>query len=318
MKRWLRLTLQLLSLGLFGFILWLGGPDTWRQILSGDRRNILISFLLIGLAGMLSATRLQLMARSVAGRGLASWRRFYYLSMTTRALGLVVPRSVSILAGKPVALRTLGLPLKRSVWAVLMDNAFDLSLLSVMVVSALLFLRGKISPGGFVALTLALILALAGLLFCWTAAAGRLLPFIERLGRMPGLVSVLQLDSESAITMLPTRLTAMWALGLSVLLNGALATCFYYIACAVGLTYSWSLFAACFPVTQLSLVLAVTPGGLGLFDASWYGVLLLGGVSHQEALTFIIAQRAYVYVFVLIWAGFSALISPAAERQNRA
>jgi uncharacterized membrane protein YbhN (UPF0104 family) len=56
---------------------------------------------------------------------------------------------------------------------------------------------------------------------------------------------------------------------------------------------------------------AVTPGGLGLFDAGWYGVLLLGGVPNQEALTFVIAQRAYIFIFVLVWAGFSVLLSLA-------
>lgn len=112
---------------------------------------------------------------------------------------------------------------------------------------------------------------------------------------------------------MPSRATALQALGLSVLLNGAIAACFYYIAQAVGLAYPWPLFAAGFPATQLSLVLAVTPGGLGLFDAGWYGVLLLGGVPHQDALTFVIAQRAYVFIFVLIWAGFGTLLSLATE-----
>ena len=152
MKRWLQLTLQLLSLVLFGIILWLGGPEAWQQLLAGDREDILAAFLLIGLASMLSATRLRLMAHSVAGQELASWRRFYYLNMTARALGLVVPRSLSTVAGKSVALRTLGVSLKRSVWIVLMDNLFDLGLLGVLAVPALFFLRGGVSPVGFIAL----------------------------------------------------------------------------------------------------------------------------------------------------------------------
>lgn len=132
MKRWLRLALQLLSLALFGLVLWLGGPEAWQQVLAGDRGNILVSFLLIGSATMLSATRLRLIADSVAGRELAPWHRFYYLNMTARALGPVVPRSLSTLAGKSVALRALGISLRRSVWIVVMDNLFDLGLLCVM------------------------------------------------------------------------------------------------------------------------------------------------------------------------------------------
>ena len=310
MKRWLRLTLQLLSLALFGFILWLGGAEVWQHVLTGDRGSILVSFLLIGAATMLSATRLRSITESVAGGGLASWHHFYYLNITTRAIGLVVPRSLSTVAGKSVALRAMGIPLKRAVWIVVLDNLFDLGLLGVLVVPSLLFLRNGVSPVGFTALTVGLIVAATGALW-WITITGRMLSLIKWLGRIPWLASALHLDPESAADLLPSRTTALKALGLSVLLNAAIAACFYYVAQAVGLTYSWRLFAAGFPMTQLSLVLAVTPGGLGLFDAGWYGVLLLGGVSNQDALTFVIAQRAYVFLFVLIWAGFGTLLSLA-------
>jgi uncharacterized protein (TIRG00374 family) len=325
MRRWIRLVLQLLSLVLFGLIFWLGGPEAWQQILAGDREDILAAFLLIGLVSMLSAARLRLLARSLAGQELASfsWRRFYYLNMTVRALGLVVPRSLGILAGKSAALRSLGVSLKRSVWIVLMDNLFDLGLLGILTVPSLFFLKGGLSSGGFVALALGLILALAGGLW-WATAPGRLSPCVgwwrtaavQRC--VSWLVSALHFDLENVINLgvVPTRSTALRALGLSVLLNGALAACFYCIARAVGLAYPWPVFAAGFPATQLSLVLAVTPGGLGLFEAGWYGVLLLGGVAQEEILTFVIAQRAYIFIFVLIWAGFSTLLSLMAEGQS--
>jgi uncharacterized membrane protein YbhN (UPF0104 family) len=109
--------------------------------------------------------------------------------------------------------------------------------------------------------------------------------------------------------LLPPRRVALQTLGLTILLNVALTICFYHISRAVGMTHPWTVFFAGFPITQLSLILAVTPGGLGLFDAGWYGVLLLGGVPNQEALTFVIAQRAYIFLFVLAWAGLSVLLS---------
>jgi len=313
-----RLLLQLLSLILFGAILWLGGPHAWRQILAGDPRGILPSFLVSGLAGVVAATRLRLVAGTVAGRDLGSWRRFYHLNMTARALGLVVPRSLSVLAGKPVALRTLGLSLKRSLWVVVVDNLFDLGLLGALALPSLLFLKSGISTGGCIALALGLALVLAGGLW-WDAVLRRLRSLAGWMARRTALVTALQElpylqfdltgDKHGIGEASCARSAVLQALGLSVLLNAALIARFYFIARAVGLTYPWTLFAAAFPVTQLSLVLAVTPGGLGLFDAGWYGVLLLGGVPDQEALTFVIAQRAYVFVFVLAWAGFSALLS---------
>jgi len=315
MKRWLRLGLQILSLILFGLILWLGGPDTWRQVLAGDPGDMLIALLLIGIAGMLSATRLQMMSRAIAISDLAPWRRFYYLNTTLRALGLVAPRSLSTLAGKPVALRAWGISLGRSIWIVLTDNLFDVGLLSALAIPALFFLKGSISTASFIIGALITIVAMTGGLW-WATAAGRLAPLIRRLDQIPRFTSILHIDPEIAVDAVPSRSTSLRALGLSFLLHTAIATSYYYIAHAVGLSYPWLTFAASFPATQLSLMLAVTPGGLGLFDASWYGVLLLSGVPHQDAITFVIAQRAYIFVFVLIWAGVSVLLSLTVKEQQ--
>jgi uncharacterized membrane protein YbhN (UPF0104 family) len=312
-KRWLRLVLQLLSLALFGLILWSGGVEPWQQILHSAPEDILVAFLLVGAATVLSATRLRIMVHSMVGRRLASWPHYYYLNMTARALGLVVPRSLSNLGGKSVALRALGVSLKRAVWLVMIDNLLDLMLLGVLMIPGLVFLRGLITPGSFVGLALGLTLTLTGALW-WGTAAGRWLPLTRWLKRFPWLGSALRVDPEGAANVLPSRSTALQALGLTALLNGALAVGFYYIALAVGITSPWLIFAAGFPITQLSLVISVTPGGLGLFDAGWYGVLLLGGVPRGEALTFVVAQRTFLSVFVLVWAGFSTLLSLTARK----
>lgn len=312
MKRWFRLGFQLVSLILFGLVLAWGGPEAWQQVTSGDRQFFLISLLLLGFASMVSAVRLKLIACSTTGQALAPWPRFYHLNMTTRALGLILPRSLSTLGGKSVGLGAFGVSLRRAVWIVMLDNALDVLLLGVLAGPALLYLKNGGPAWGFVVVSLALILAFACGLW-WIAGAGRLRFLVSWLERIPKLTSALHLDSESALDLFPPRWAALRALGLTVMLNSTLAICFYCISRAVGLTYPWPVFVAGFPVTQLSLIVAVTPGGLGLFDAGWFGVLLLGGIPSQEALTFVIAQRAYIFIFVLIWAGFSVLLSLAAR-----
>lgn len=345
-SRLLLTMVQLLSLALFGLILWRGGLDAWKKILTafsaeGNPADVLLSLLLTGLAGMLAAARLRLVAETVASGGrLASWRRFYQLNATVRAMGLLIPRSLSTFAGKPVALRALGLSLKRSAWIVLLDNLLDVILLSAWLIPALLFLKSWISSYLFIALLGGSVLAL-GLGVWWMMAdtstdfstmassrLGALARYMTRLLKTQPLKSLLpdqiDLNPERLANLLPNRSAedsaaessaiVLQALGLSIVINSALATRFYFIARAAGLNlqplaYPWLTFAACFPLTQLSLVIAVTPGGLGIFDASWYGVLLLGGLTRQDALTFVVAQRAYIFVFVLIWAGFSVLLS---------
>jgi uncharacterized membrane protein YbhN (UPF0104 family) len=310
MKRWLRLGLQLISLVLFGLILVWGGSEAWQQVAAGDLEYILVSLLFLGFATMMSAARLQLMARSTTGRELAPWPRFYYLNMTVRALGLVVPRTLSTLGGKSAGLAGFGVSLRRSVWIVMLDNAFDLLVLGILAVPALLYLRNRDAAGELLVLSVGLIVILASGLW-WITGPGRARLLMRWLERVPRLASALHLDPEKISDLLPPRPVALEALGLTILLNAAIAICFYHIARAVGMAHPWTVFVAGFPITQLSLILAVTPGGLGLFDAGWYGVLLLAGVPNQDALTFVIAQRAYIFIFVLVWAGFSVLLSLA-------
>jgi uncharacterized protein (TIRG00374 family) len=312
MKRWLGRLLRLASLLLFGLILWWAGPDAWRQVVTGNVEHVLIAFFLLSTATALSATRLRLVTHSLAGQQLGSWQRYYYLNITARAIGLVIPRSLSTFAGKPVALRSLGLSIKHSVWTVLVDSGFDLLLLGALLIPALLFLGGRTSAQVTLVLVLGLVLTLMGG-FWWITAGDSLLRVVRWAERIPCLEAILPFTSEEATGLLLQRLVAVRALGLTLLLNAALAACYHHISRAVGLSHPWIVIAAGFPAVQLCLVLAVTPGGLGLLDAGWYGVLLMGGVPRNDALTFVVAQRAYVFIFVLACAGFSALLSLAVE-----
>lgn len=316
MNRWLRWGLQLISVVLFGLILWWAGPDAWQQVVAGDPQHLILALLMLGLAGTVSAARLKLITAGMAGSRLPAWTRFYHLTMTTRALGLVIPRSVSILAGKSVGLCAFGVPLRRAALIVLVDNAFDICLLGLLAIPGMVLLQGSPSPLLLVGLAVCLILILTGIIW-WAMAERRWRSLVGWLRRLPRLSSALHLDADDSFVPLP-QAAAVQALGLSIALNLALVSCYYHISRAIGLSQPWAIFAASFPVTQLSLVLAFTPGALGLFDASWYGVLLWGGVPRQEALDFVIAQRAYLFVFVLLWAGLSVLLTLLAEKRNYA
>jgi uncharacterized membrane protein YbhN (UPF0104 family) len=312
MKRWPRTILQVLSLAVFGLILCWAGPAAWRQVLTGDVRHVLMAFFFLCSASALSAARLQTVSRSLAGRRLASWHRFYHLNTTARAIGLVIPRSLTTLAGKPVALRSLGLSLKRSVWVVFVDSLFDLALLGILAVPALLFLGAQTSAAAALGLAVGLVSALA--VSVWRATGdGTLLRVVRWTRRVPYVESIMPSTFGEAADLVPGRPTAMRALALTLLINATLVACYHHMGQAVGLSCPWILVAAGFPAVQLSLVVAVTPGGLGFFDAGWYGVLLLGGMTKQDALAFVVAQRAYLTVFVLACAGLGTLLALVRE-----
>lgn len=116
-----------------------------------------------------------------------------------------------------------------------------------------------------------------------------------------------RLDSQNQL--LPPPSQAVKAYGITALLNGALILSFYFIAQAVGVKIGVVPFIVAYPLAQLSLIASITPGGLGIFDLGWLGLLVLSGVPEEQALTFVVAQRAYVSVFVLVWTGFSIMLA---------
>lgn len=311
MNRWLRFSLYLLSIVLFAWIMWRGGVEAWQKILDGERDALLAALMLHGLAGVLSAVRLRLVAQALAGREVAPWWRFYHLNMTARALGLVLPRSVSTLGGKSVALRALGIPLKRSLWSIFVDNLFDVLLLAALAVPAIIFLQGRIEVGTFLLLIAGVWLLLGGGLW-WGTATDRLATLLSRLRKIPWLAR--KLNWDSAVILLPSPSQSVFALFLTLLLNGAIALSYYFIGRAVHTPATWPIFLAIFPVTQLSLIVAIAPGGLGIFDLGWLGLLLLAGVPEADVNIFVPAQRAYVIGFVLVWTGVATLLSLATEK----
>lgn len=316
-RRAVRIALQLLSLLIFALILWWAGPEPWLQIVDSDWRLLLVGLLIYGVVGVISALRLRVVAQALVANEVSSRRRFYYLSMTARVLGLILPRGVSTLGGKSVGLRALGISLRRSLWIVLMDNLFDILTLGFAAIPAIFFLQNQIGGLLFVALTAA-VWALLAIILWLVIASGRLSPIVAWLfGRLPWLSRRLQLDERIVDNLFPRVAPAMNALAQTIALNVLLIATYAVIAQALDLEAPALLFAAVFPITQLSLIIAVAPGGLGIFDLGWLGLLRLGGMSPDDTLTFVVAQRAFIYIFVLIWAGVSALLTLTEERGKR-
>jgi uncharacterized membrane protein YbhN (UPF0104 family) len=312
----IRLIIHILGLGLLVGIIWWGGPEAWRQVSQGEPGPIFIAFLLTGIANMLSAVRLRLVVQAASpgtppGTPLP-WRRIYYLTMVANTAGLVLPRSVSTVGGKSVGLKAMGVSVRRSVSTVFVDNAFDLFLLTPLVLPGLLYLQGRLSGGGFFLMAGVICLGLAAVLW-WALDQKRLEGLAGRLENPSRLRFFAHLPLAQGVRLLPGRSVSFQVFGLTILLNGLLALRFFWVGTAVSLAYGSLLYLAAFPLTQLSLVF----GGLGIFDASWYGVLFLAGLPEQETLTFVIAQRAYIFVYILIWTGLSYLLTFTINKERQ-
>jgi uncharacterized membrane protein YbhN (UPF0104 family) len=195
----------------------------------------------------------------------------------------------------------------------MVDNAMDVLFLTAVTLPAIPFLQSLIPKSTYFLLCGVSITILAVALW-WGSQPGRLNFLLRWLQHFPWLARRLNLEGETAVALLPPPAITLQALLLTAGLNTALAFTAYATGRALGVTADWPLYLAIFPITQLSLIIAVAPGGLGIVDFTWAGLLLFVGVSDSETSAFTVALRIYVTVFVLIWAGVSVLLASTAEK----
>jgi uncharacterized protein (TIRG00374 family) len=317
--------LNLFGIVVFVLILYLGGADAWQQMVRGDWRYALVALAVTVIWNLLAAYRWA----SISGEVLREPRKIpfrYYFTyhMIGMFLGQVVPITVGMLGGRPVALSLAQkVSLKRSAAAVFLDKLFDLFLALLLVGPVALYLVG------WIGLTPALLLmattvATGALIVGWkyeqavrlaSRTGAKLAQSLLRLPVGRRLVPRLsdQLDRLAEEDLLSNR-RALGAFLLTVGMYTLLSARLYFISETMRLGIPWYLLAMGLCVTQLAMVFAVTPGSLGFLEGGWAAVLGLAGLSHEQFLTFVIGRRAYV----LLYTALTTLLAFAWVRESPA
>jgi uncharacterized protein (TIRG00374 family) len=295
----------------FGLILYQGGIDVWVQIAQSDWRYVLAALVSTLLWNMVAAFRWSLIANHVFGNRVCTYPYFFTYQMLGMLIGQVVPITVGMLGGRPVALSlSQQASLKRSVLSVFLDKIFDLILAVLLVTPVALYLVGWIErPLAFG--LMGAVVTIGALLIAWQYE--RVLRLVgqvgSRLARPLAHVPVVgrrlvhrlpqQLERLSNETFLHNR-TAAQAFLLTVGMYSLLAARLFFIAQALRLEIPWYLLAMGVSVTQLALIFSVTPGSLGFLEGGWWAVLSLAGLTLEQFTTFVIGRRAFVLVFTAI------------------
>jgi uncharacterized protein (TIRG00374 family) len=292
-------------------ILYLGGRSAWEQILRGDLRYVLATAVVTLLWNMLAAYRWSLLARRVVGQRICAYRYFLTYQVIGMLIGQVVPITVGMLGGRPVALSlSQQVSLRRSALSVLIDKVFDLILALLLFVPVALYLVGWIELPVALAVMAGLV-AIGALVIGWqyeravrlaSVAGARVAQPLTRIplvGRR--LIRHLpeQLERLSQEVLVPNRL-ALRAFALTAGMYALLAARMVLIGLALRLEIPWYLLLMGVSVTQLALVFSVTPGSLGFLEGGWAAVLGLAGLTIDQITTFLLGRRAYVLVFSLI------------------
>lgn len=304
--------INLAGILIFALILYSGGIEAWQQIVQGDWRYVAAALAVTLLWNMVAAYRWSLVTNQVAGDQADFPYRYYFTyHMIGMITGQVLPITVGMLGGRPVALSlSRGVSLRRAALSVFLDKLFDLILALLFVGPVVIYLIGWISlpvafglMGGAVAIGVVLAGWQYEQLMKWVGrVASRL---AQPLARVPVIGSRLvrrlpqQLERLSSETFLTNR-SAVQILLLTLVLYSLLSARLFFIAQALRLEIPWYLLAMGVCVTQLALIFSVTPGSLGFLEGGWWAVLSLAGLTQDQFYFFVIGRRAFVLVFTLI------------------
>lgn len=301
------------GIALFVLVLAVTGAGRIGAIVDADPAWIGVAFLLGFGVTIVSTFRWGYVTNCLTGRETLRWPQYWAALMTSRVLGLVVPRTASDLGVRFVTLTGVGRTTPEVAAAsVALDQLFDMALLLAALVPSLLLLGGAglwAVAFGAVAVTTSVVAMLhLGRAVQWFS--GVLATLATRLGnRGGGVGAFFRRRSESLVRLsrvehFTTRQATI--LAAATLARYALnAAMFWSLAEALELPISLWTFVLAGAGVQLSLVAAITPGGLGIMDLGWVGLLTLGGASSEAVGLFIVGQRAFQYTFFPVMAGLS-------------
>lgn len=299
---------------LMAALVWWGRNDLVK-ILSLRPLPLALCFLFTLAMALTSVWKWRICLRSMGETGAADARSLFHYFMIGRVLGLVVPMELGDLSARTMSLKFKhDLSVGRGTYSVYLERAFDVAASGILVVPSALFILDVVSAGAGLAIAAGSFVA--GLV-CFVAWGGRTIRLLIQLfglilkvaSMIPGLRGRINPRAEiETLAMSDVGRVAPKLYLLSGLKFLWTALRFASVALATGMAVGIPDMLLFAPGAQLALVFSVTPGGLGVVDWSWSGLLLKIGVSRHDIVPYLVTLRLAVLVSVLVLAGFSRLV----------
>lgn len=289
--------------GAVGFVLWQG---TGRSF--ADKP--------FHLAGILAATGLLVSLNTWRWRmvltSLYPGQKFRGLSLVRvvligQALGTFVSMDVGSASSRVAYLaRGRGMSLPQASLTVLIDRWFDVLALACLTPVSVLFLLHIVGSREGTALMALVALAVTAILGASSrtfrsafvigakvlTTAARFLLRRQSSGQ-PLMGQDIRLSHRELLCMTALSFARVLAVGLRV----------WIVANALALPLSPGVLFLLVPLVQATLLVPFVPGGLGLYEAGWYGVLLTQGVSTPDVLIFVLWLRILSVAALMVLTG---------------
>jgi uncharacterized membrane protein YbhN (UPF0104 family) len=196
---------------------------------------------------------------------------------------------------RPLLLVRIGVPASDAAASTLIARLLDLGCLCALALGSMLLVSdlGAPLPAGFAA---PLAILAVGLIGTRIVSSGLARPILQR---CPPPLAAMGEGIEGALSSIPTRRIAL-ALGL-VLPSWLLeALALWSVATAAGVPMPFALAVGATAFTVAVQGLQVTPGGIGLYEATLTAALSLQGIDPRTALALAIATHALKFAYAYV------------------
>lgn len=318
--RFKRLLGYLVGLVVFAALVYIGGAKSIQATFNPRPGFIVLSFLAHFMLTAIGAIRWGYIVNVMEGYPVCSYYSYFFYFTSGSFFGQYVSRTGGDLVLRPGLLNRInGVSFRRGFYAIFLEKIFDLMFIVVVLFPALLYLFQVTT--GFAALLICIAaLSLLLYLIIWRQAESLTLlkqlllqsyyglqkaPLLRKLARAEHLDKIRNLDR---LELLGQR-TLLNLFAMTLFRYLAVVGRLYFLVMALDLLIPLPVLFVGLPVAQLSLALSFTPGGLGVLEGGWYAVFALADVPQAERVTFLIAQRAYFFIFPSVVFLFSYLVA---------
>lgn len=310
---WRKLVLFILGVVAFIGLVHFSGAEKLPNLLKPDPGLLSLAGVFIALSLFMFAERWKAITDGLLDTQLTtSFAHFFYV-VSSRAVSQFLPQTASVIVVRSTMLnQTHNIPLQKGVVSVLLDKLYDLFMVVLLFFPVLVFVLGIVTTAeAFVLalLILAFVSVFVSVRYAWwltlVLQSIRLLrsilqslPLVQNLRALEKLEELDRLVDWEPIGQ-KTVLKAFW---LTVVGQFMMVTRTWFIAHAIGINISFPAVFLAVGLAQSSVLIAITPGSLGIMEAGWYLGLEANGVVSEDIAVFIVAHRVFTaLIIVVLW-----------------
>jgi uncharacterized protein (TIRG00374 family) len=305
------LLLLMTGLALFAIFLSLGGlapledyqQTRWQWVACAAGLSLPIS--------ALATWRWRLLTRALVNDPGAGWFAYYRCFIVARAVALILPKEMADLGGRALwQSRAEQVSLPAAGFTVAVDRLFDVILLPALLIATGTYWLGWLGAEFSIYLTVGLGAVFGSILvFRFATVLRRLERILAGAVKITARIKWLRgLEAPPLGKASLKRSMIGQVYCLTVLKYTLTILQQVLLANALNLAISPAIFALAAPLGQLSFLVAVTPGALGIFEAGSFAALTMLGTSTEQASAIVTANRLLMFGAVSILALMTQLL----------